>query len=348
MSSSENILRRIRLFVTDADGTLMGTRPEFEQYRSFRARMNELRKTYGILWVVCTGRSLAGYKHIFRPMHIFGIKPDYIIVNHALIFECKKWGYLPHWTWNAGILWLQWKDELAVRRALSKIRKIVVVRNPFARVFTANKQRVCFRFDDDGAAAFGAEILREEVRRYKFLQVFEAPGEISVRVIPFTKGLAVLELARHLGVANPEILVVGDGHNDISMMELDPPCYTACPANAAAEVVATVHRKHGHIAAEKHMNGVMEVLAAYEQGRLNDKLPVDWEESDTPTSTRPRSRGIRSFMGTTILLLLVLYTTLLVVASFIQIPGRKQILKPYFNIVENVCKGWRYFDRPVH
>jgi len=333
------------MLVTDADGTLMGHRPEFEQYRAFRDRIRQLRTTYGLLWVVCTGRSLAGYKYIFRPMRQFGISPDFVIVNHAYIFECKKWGYLPHWIWNLRIRWLEWNDEFAVRRALPKIRKAVLAQNPFARVLVSNGHRLCFRFDDESAAEFGAEVLRREVRPFKHLQMFQSPGEISVRVIPFTKGVAVMELARHLGVVNSQILVVGDGHNDISMMELKPSCYTACPANAAPEVVATVHRTHGHIASERNLNGVMEVLAAYEQGQLNNKLPEDWTESDTPVMPRTHSHGIRGVMGTSILLSLVLYTTLLVVASFIKFPGRELILKPYYFAIECIYKGWHFFDR---
>lgn len=332
------------MFVTDADGTLMGRHPEFDQYRAFQARINELRASYGMLWVVCTGRSLSGYKQIFRSMRIFGISPDYVIVNHAYIFECKSWGYLPHWIWNLRIRWLQWKDEYTLRRALPRIRKAVLLRNPFARVRVANPQRLCFQFDDEGAAAFGAEVLQAEVRPYKYLQMFKADGEVSVRVIPFTKGLAVTELARHLGIPNSQILVVGDGHNDISMMELDPPCRTACPANAAPEVVATVHRTHGHIAAERNLNGVLEVLAAYEQGQLNDTLPADWVESTPDASPRAHARGIRGVMGTTFLLLLVLYTTLLVVASFIRFPGRGLILKPYYSAVECIYRMWHHFD----
>lgn len=327
------------MFVTDADGTLMGNRPEFNQYRIFRTKINELRKDYGVLWVVCTGRSLGGYKHIFRPMRQFGISPDYVIVNHAYIFECRPWGFLPHWIWNLRIRWLQWKDELMVRRALPKIKRAVLSQNPFARVLVSNRERLSFHFDDENAASFGAEVLREAVRPYKYLQIFQSTSEICVRVIPFTKGLAVTELARHLGVTNPQILVVGDGHNDISMMELTPPCYTACPANAAPEVVATVHRTHGHIAVERNLNGVIEVLAAYEQGQLNDKLPDDWVESEAPVTARPRARGIRGFMGTTILFALVVYTTLLVVASFIKFPGRAHILQPYYYVVECLYKG---------
>jgi hypothetical protein len=170
--------------------------------------------------------------------------------------------------------------------------------------------------------------------------VFQSAGVVCVKVIPFTKGLAVMELARHLGVANSQILVVGDGHNDISMMELEPPCHTACPSNAASEVVATVHRTHGHIASERSLNGVMEVLTAYEQGQLNDQLPADWIESEPGGTTRPRSRGIRGIMGTSILMLIVLYTTLLVAASFLKCPGRSLILKPYVKLLETLHRGW--------
>lgn len=333
------------MLVTDADGTLMGQRPEFDQYRAFRSRLEGARKAHGMLWTVCTGRSLGGYKSIFRPMRIFGIRPDYVIVNHAYIFESRKWGYLPHWIWNARILWLQWRDEFILQRALPRIRTAVLAHNPFVRVKVSNRQKLAFRFDDESAAEFGMEVLRQQIKPYKYLQLFGSAGDVCVRVIPFTKGVAVMELARHLGIANSRILVVGDGHNDISMMELDPPCHTACPANAAPEVVATVHRSHGHIASERNLNGVLEILNAYERGELNNDLPADWVESEPDFGSRSRHHGIRGVMGTGILLFVVLYTTLLVVASFIRFPGCGMILKPYAVVVEQLERAWRYLDR---
>ncbi|MEI6564862.1 MAG: HAD family hydrolase [bacterium] len=336
MSPSENIFRQIRMLVTDADGTLIGRRPEFEQYRAFRARINDLRTTYGANWVVCTGRSLMGYKRLFRAMNAFGISPDYVITHHAFIYECRSWGHLPHWIWNLRVHWLQWKDDIALRRALPKLKKAVLSRNPFARLLYSSKDRLAFRFDDEGAANFGAEILRAEARPYQYLQVFQMPGEVDVRVIPFTKGLAVKELARHLGISNRQILVVGDGHNDISMMEMDPPCHTACPANAVAEVIEAVHRTHGHIASEKNLGGVMEAMNAYEKGEINDKLPEDWRGFDLPSERRPQSTGMRSGVGTALILLMVVYTTLLVLSSFCHFPGRRIILKPYNKMMESI------------
>jgi len=335
MDAPENILKQIRMLVTDADGTLMGRRPEFEQYRAFRARINDLRTSTGALWVVCTGRSLGSYKRLFSPMRMFGISPDYVIVEHAYIYECRTWGHLPHWMWNLSVVWLQWKDDLALRRALPKLRRAVLSRNPFARVTYSDGGRVCFRFDDEGATGFGADILRTEARPYRYLQVFQGICEAEVRVIPFTKGLAVSELARHLGIANPHILVIGDGHNDISMMEMSPPCRTACPSNAAPEVVEVVHRTHGHIAAERSLGGVMEILSAYESGRGNDRLPDDWIGTGRSFHQPKEHAGIRG-LGTFIMLAVVVYVTLLVLSTFCHFPGRKTIRKPFQALIEVV------------
>jgi len=323
------------MFVTDADGTLMGRRPEFDQYRAFRAKINDLRHTYGAIWVVCTGRSLGGYKRIFRPMNVFGIKPDYVIARHAYIYECKPWGFLPHWIWNLRVLWLQRRDDLALRRAMPRLRRAVLSRNPFAKVSYFSRERLTFRFEDEGAANFGAEILKTEARPYRYLQIFQTPGEVDVRVIPFTKGLAVSELARHLKVENSRILVVGDGHNDISMMEMTPPCHTACPANAAAEVIEAVHQTHGHIASDRSLGGVMEVLTAYETGCVNDKLPEGWIGHNRSGHAPRKSPGIRG-LGTLVMLFLVVYTTLLVLCSFTKFPGRKAIMAPYTKLIVEI------------
>jgi HAD superfamily hydrolase (TIGR01484 family) len=338
MNRSDNILSRIRMFVTDADGTLMGRRPEYEQYRVFRDRINSLRRDHGAVWVVCTGRSLHGYKAIFRPMNMFGITPDYVIARHAYIYEVRSWGFLPHWIWNFRILWLHWKDSLALRRALPKLSRAVLAHNPFAKVVYSNSHRLFFHFEDEGAARVAAEIVRAEVRAYKYLQLFESPDGLDVRVIPFTKGLAVTELARHLGVSTTQILVVGDGHNDISMMEMTPPCFTACPSNAAAEVMEAVSRTHGHIASEPHLGGVIEVLSAYESGRIKDQLPADWVSHDGALSPPHSRKGMRKGLGTAFLLLAVLYTTLLVVGTFCNFPGKRRLMAPYVKVVEMIVQ----------
>lgn len=327
------------MFVTDADGTLLGQKPEFEQYRAFRLKIDELRTISGAKWVVCTGRSLRSFGRVFHPMRVFGIEPDYVIARHAYIYERSRHGYWPHWLWNLRVLWLQWRDELRVRRALPMLRRAVLSRNPFAHVVYSSSQRVCFRFDDEGAANFGAEIIRAEAKPYKYLQIFQFPGEVDVRTVPFTKGLAVAELARHLGISPAHILVVGDGHNDISMMEINADCRTACPGNAAPEVIEAVHRTGGHIATERSLAGVMEIIGAYETGKIHSELPPDFHEfREGENPVRLPNHGSRATSRTTtvVLVLAVLYTTLLVLANFGVVPGLQVIGKPYHALVRQI------------
>lgn len=334
MVEAENMLKRVRMFVTDADGTLMGHRPEFDQYRDFRNKINELRNAYGAVWVVCTGRRLRGYRQIFRPMNTFGIKPDFVIASHAYIYECKPWGFLPHWIWNLRVLWLQWREQWALRRAIPRLRRAVLSHNPFARLVYCSSEQLTFQFDDDSAANYSAGILREGIRGHRYLQMFEVPGEIEVRAIPFTKGLAVGELARHLGVSNGQILVVGDGLNDISMIGMTPPCLTACPGNAVAEVIEAVHKTGGHIAAGHSLGGVLEALTAYESGRISSALPAGW--SGFGSSSKPRMTSGASGLGVLVTVLLVVYITILVVGSFCRFPGRTTLMKPYHHLIEMI------------
>ncbi len=337
----ENILQRIRMLVTDADGTLLGRRPEFEQYRAFRQRIDELRTRYGTSWVVCTGRGLRSFNRVFRPMRTFGIVPDYVIVRHAYIYEKAAIGYKPHWLWNMRILLLQWQDKWEVRRAIPILKRAVLSQNPFAHVVYRSGSRICFRFDDDAAAAFGAEILKTASRPYKYLQVFHHVREVDVRTIPFTKGLAVGELARHLSMPPAHVLVVGDGHNDISMMEMHPDVHTACPSNAAAEVVDVVHRTHGHIASDHSLDGVMEILAAYETGTLRDTRPESWHpdhEVANPFAPRREGDSLRDKLSGALLFVAALYTTMAVLASFDMMPFGNAILRPFHAVVTWIAR----------
>jgi HAD superfamily hydrolase (TIGR01484 family) len=340
MDNSANLLQSVRLLVTDADGTLIGHRPEFESYRAFKLKMDDLRSLHGLVWVVCTGRGLRSFSRVFLPMRVFGVVPDFVIARHAYIYEKTRVSYKPHWLWNLEVLALQFKNWWQVRRAIPQLRRAVISRNPFVRILFRNHDRICFRFDDDGAAAFGAEIIREEVKPYRFLQVFHHLREIDVRTVPFTKGLAVAELARHLDITPDRIMVIGDGHNDISMMELHPHCKTACPANAAPEVVETVRRMKGHIAENRSLAGVLEVLDAYETGAVNSNLPAHWQDPSqraNPLGVPRRDRvKTREKVAGTLIFVGAVYTTLVALASFGMVPFAQAIIRPYQRLIDFV------------
>ena len=70
--------------------------------------------------------------------------------------------------------------------------------------------------------------------------------------------------------------MIGDGHNDLSMMEPATARYTGCPSNANDEVIELIHARGGHIASKPYLEGALEVLHAYETESVHSALPTDW------------------------------------------------------------------------
>jgi HAD superfamily hydrolase (TIGR01484 family) len=340
MNESGNILKGLGVFVSDMDGTLLGHRAGLDQYQEFRRQMDTL-NAYGVKWVICTGRSLGSFKKAFRSMTMLGIEPDYVIARHAYIYERNRFGYLPHWGWNVRVRWLQWRHEWMVRRAIPRMARAMLKKNPFARVMYRNRRRITFQFEDESAARFGAAIVKEVAKATRYLQVFEYPVEVDVHAIPFTKGLAVSEMARHLGFPAEKVLVVGDGHNDISMMDPGVARWTACPINAAPEVLETVHKTGGHIASERSLVGVLEILKAYQSGVLNSQIPPSRMEEGENGMTLPHHRqdgdgfGVRGFL----IVVLSLYVVLLVLASFGFVPRGDVLTAPFHRLVDEIRDG---------
>jgi hypothetical protein len=274
---------------------------------------------------------------VFLPMRSFGIVPDYLITRHAFIFEKRRYGYSPHVLWNFQVLLSEWRNHWQVRQAIPLMRRCLRRRIPYYRTITETRERICFRFDDINTAAFAAEILRGQAAPYRFLRVFHHLKEVDIRTVPFAKGFAVAELARHLQIPKRRILVIGDGHNDISMMEVNTPCYAGCPSNAAPEVIETVHQVGGHIAAKSSLGGVMEILDAYATGQVRSALPAGWCPPATvanPVHTRPPREGMSADTVSSFLLFMAaVYTTLIVLASYDIVPFSSTILKPYLKLV---------------
>lgn len=344
MNGSTNILETLGMFVTDVDGTLLGNRSSFDQCQLFRRHINVLRDKYGVKWVICTGRSLRSFLHVFRQMIMLGIVPDYVITRHAYIYERKRYGYVPHAIWNIRVRWLQWIHEWRVRRAIPRMGRAMLRKNPFARVAYRNRFRISFQFEDEGAARFGLEIVRDLAKATRYLQVFEYPTEVDVHAIPFTKGLAVSEMARHIGISAGRILVVGDGHNDISMMTPEVARWTSCPVNAAPEVVLTVHRTGGHIASERSLAGVLEILKAYESGVLNHQLPASCaEDGERGGASLPHHRPSKDGFGIrgVLIVALSIYVVLLVLAQFGLLPGGGRLINTFHRAVDSAGRLFR-------
>ncbi len=269
----------IRLLATDLDGTLIGSRDEYDSYEPFRERLRDLSARHDTVWAIFTGRKLSSCRRVLAPMISGGISPDYLTAQHAYIYSVTpRHRYSPHLMWNAhimghiGINWI--RSQRAIRQCHHAIR------SRFRRVKTVcmNRGRLCMRFHNSDAVEAAAQIVRPITDTHANLQMFEYLTDLEIRIIPFTKGLATLELARQLRIPRANILAIGDGLNDISMLDNSVAAMTACPSNARAEVMQVVHETQGHISRSPSLAGVLEAIDAHIAGNVTGALPVNWED----------------------------------------------------------------------
>ncbi len=325
----------IKLLVTDLDGTLIGNADEFPLYSVFKDRLDELRETDKTYWVACTGRTYRSFSNFFYPMKSLGILPDFIIVRHAYILVHTKVGYIPRLFWNLHIFHLIWRQKMYAREVLDHWRGMIVGASTGVKVVAQGRDELRLRFESDDSANTVAKMLEEKLGHYKHLKVFNFLREIDVHPVPFTKGLSVFELAKYLDIDSKNILAIGNGHNDISMLSADVAGLTGCPANSEPEVMRLVHERGGHIADRRILRGVLDIIDSYKNGTVNSELPAWWvappktlnmrriKHSHKKSSTQElRARSVFIMLG-------VGYAVLVVFAHFGIIPFADIIMKPF-------------------
>ena len=279
----------IKLIVFDLDGTLMGRDDDFHLYDEFAERLKRFKELHGAVWAICTGRSISSFRDTFHPMEMKGIRPDYVIFRHAYIWRKGRRGYVPKTSWNILTRYHLWSTRLYVKDALRQWCREITELSPNVRVIYERRSKFCVRFKSEQSAIAAEEILAKKANPYNHLKVFRNLTEVEVRMLPFTKGLAVTELAGRLGITRNGILTIGDGYSDLSMLDAEVAAHSGCPANAEVDVLSRVNELKGHIAPTRVLAGVIDVLDAYLDDSVCSDLPDWW----TPSFERrgPRLKG---------------------------------------------------------
>jgi len=342
-------VKDIKLIATDLDGTLIGRANDFPFYSEFRQKIDEWRVHNDAVWTVCTGRSRRSFRHFFNPMSAMGLTPDYIIISHAYVYSLTRFGYFPHVIWNLHIHYLTWKHGRAARSTIRRWHAKLSGGALGVKTVSRSRHRLYLRFDSDESARVAADMLQEESRGFKNLMVFRYLLEVEVRLVPFTKGMAVAELSRHLGLSPLNVLAIGNGHNDISMLSTDVATHTGCPANSEAEVINTVHQRGGHIAGKRSLTGVIEILDAWRDGNVSSAIPSWFDPAATRYNPRSRMqaseppRMSRSQVRSVFIGIAIAYAVLVVFAGFGLVPGAAVIMKPYDLLIRLVERALSYF-----
>ena len=79
----------------------------------------------------------------------------------------------------------------------------------------------------------------------------------------FSKAAVLLELAIRFGIDRENIIAVGDGLNDISMLNGSVTPKVGCPANASQEVIDVVKKAGGIVSEKESAAGTLEIIEYY-------------------------------------------------------------------------------------
>lgn len=333
MQRGGSMAAEIRLIATDLDGTLIGSANELPLYTDFSEQIARLRARNNTVWAACTGRKFSSFWAFFGPMRHMGLYPDYVIVRHAYIYRRTRLGFFPHIVWNISILIRLWREGLAVGDAIDRWHETLTAGAVGVNTIRRSSKRLGLRFESEESAAVSADLLRQKIRDYRHLRVFNYGCDVEVRTVPSTKGMALSELAHYLSIERENVLTIGNGDNDISMLDGVVAGMVGCPSNSEPDVLKTVSRAGGHVASHRALRGVMEILEAYTEGTVCSDLPRDWQPS--PESSNParskQSKGTahpRRTKAHPLMFIGIAYAGLLSFACFDVIPFSGYIRKP--------------------
>jgi len=246
----------IRIISTDFDGTVLNHFNPPAVSTHFLERLATLRAG-GAVWVVNTGRALF---HLDEGLRDFGFPtPDYAITCERELFKTDgHGGWLDFGDWNARCK--QVHDELhAVARPVFHA----------IRDFVQKETTATFIDDLTGigiVAASEADMDRilDRVRRLsaEFPHFHFQRNTVYVRFChrDYSKGAALGELSRLLGLGPDSVFAAGDHLNDLPMLDGIHARWVACPSNSAPAVKQLVAKTGGYVARCEAGDGIAEAL----------------------------------------------------------------------------------------
>jgi hypothetical protein len=212
-----------------------------------------------------------------------GVQPDFLVTRDTYVFTVSRRGWLiPHVRWNLFIRRQMVRHNNRVRHALQEWHELFSKWDFGITNTVRTKRRLIFHFESVAAADRVYKMLQAKAEKLPQIKIKHRQDVVWTETDISSKGLAVKRLSRLIGVRPDQILTVGDGRNDLSMMQQDVAKWTGCPRNAKPEVIELVHENGGHIAKARNLAGAIEVLDAYLSGTVCSDLPLEWMPPGIP------------------------------------------------------------------
>ncbi len=245
----------------DFDGTLVHPESDPIFHPSLGQMIQQLRGQ-GAAWVINTGRSLSQTLQGLAQYGIF-MEPDYIIAQECDIYRpglFSKWTDFGSWNRQARKAHDRFvKDHQA---SLNTIKQMV-----------ETQTQASFLQGDYGELGIVGTSEEEmdviatfiDTHTQQFPDIGYHRNSIYLRFSHsgYSKGTALSELARLLGLTADQCFAAGDNHNDLSMLDPRHARMIATPGNALPPIKAHVERLGGFVATKYASEGMMQALAHF-------------------------------------------------------------------------------------
>jgi len=260
----------IKLISTDFDGTLF---TEFENPPvpvELQEMIGECQRQ-GAKWVINTGRDMSSLMEALGRGSIL-IEPDYLVLVEREIHLRLESLYVGLDSWNTRCHQTHALMFLQVRQDLPKL--VGWINTHFhARIYDDPYSPLCIIAATNGDMDKIHAYLTEYSHGVPHLSVVR--NDVYARFChdQFTKGTALAEITRHLGLTPDQVFAAGDHLNDITMLNREFARCLAAPSNAVPEVKRLVHEQGGFVSDRPHGFGVADGLKlALQSPALSERL----------------------------------------------------------------------------
>jgi hypothetical protein len=250
------LAHHLRLVCTDLDGTLISSDLQEPADTIFFERLAEWRRNGPVVWLVNSGRDWSSLDEILRQKQ-FPMWPDWVVALEREIWLVRDKGAIGWYEWNR-------KCELLHQQLFASVKPV------WAKVEAYVKGETSANIVADPGSPLGiiasSEDEADRIAAFISPLLEQWPNLVAVRNsiyfrfshAYYNKGTCLQAIAHGLGIRPFEILVAGDHHNDLSMLQKRYASHIVCPGNAVAEIKKIVTAQGGHVSEASFMRGVVE------------------------------------------------------------------------------------------
>lgn len=247
----------IRLLSTDFDGTLFA---EFEAPpvpHALQELIGQL-QAGGVTWVINTGRDMAALMECLGRAHLT-IRPNYLVLVEREIYRHEDTRYVGVQAWNDAC---RHEHDLLFKRVRHDLPALLSwINERFdATLYEDGYSPLCLVASNNDDANTIVDHLELYCRSVPGLTVVRNDVYARFSHEAFSKGTALAEIQRRLGIQPEHTLAVGDHYNDLTMLSAEVARHLIAPANAIEKVRTQVLAQGGRIATQPCGRGVLEGL----------------------------------------------------------------------------------------